>query len=221
MCKKLLSLGALLAVSLTPSSAATISFSDTVNTTFTPDTLSFTLSQFDPSLGTLTGILIEYSAELNGVFTAENESNSNGILTGTMAGDFTLSGPAPLTSPLLTLSATDNLGPRNVAAGEIIAFSVLGASDSDSYATSIPAELAPFLGLGDVAFGGTANALASPIGDFTPLIFSASLSGSATVNITYEYEDAPPTVPEPLSLYLMGGGLLALSFMRRPSKKSA
>jgi hypothetical protein len=224
MFKKLLSLGALLVVSLAPSSAATISFSDTVNTTFAPDTLSFTLSQFDASLGTLTGILFEYSAELNGEFAATNLSNSDGTLTGTMSGAFTLTGPAPLAAPLLTLSAMDNLGPRAVLAGETIAFSVLGATDSDSYATSIPAELLPFIGLGTVGFDGTANALASPIANFTPLLFGADLSGSATVKITYEYEEkGVPDVPEPMSLYLMGGGLLGLSFIRRArtSKKSA
>jgi hypothetical protein len=110
-------------------------------------------------------------------------------------------------------------------AGETVIFSVLGASDSDSYATGIPAELAPFIGLGNVMFDGTANALASPIANFTPLLFSADLSGSATVSVTYEYREEPtPDVPEPLSLYLMGGGLLGLSFMRARSvnrKKTA
>lgn len=217
MFKKILSLGALLAISLVPSSAATLSFSDTVNTTFTPNTLSFTLSQFDPSLGTLTGILLEFSAELDGDFTAVNQSDSDGTLTGTMSGDFTLSGPAPLAAPLFTLMAVDNLGPRAVLAGETIVFSVLGASDSDSYATGIPAELFPFIGLGNVMFDGTANALASPIANFTPLLFAADLSGEATVKVTYEYRPAGVSdVPEPMTLYLMGGGLLALSFMRRP-----
>ena len=220
MFNKILSLGALLAVSLVPSSAATISFSETVPTTFSPSTLSFMLSQFDPSLGTLTGILLEFSAELNGDFTAVNQSSSDGTLTGTMSGDFTLSGPAPLAAPLLTLSTADNLGPRAVLAGQTVVFSVLGASDSDSYSTSSAAELAPFIGLGDVMFDGTATALASPIANFTPLLFSADLFGSATVNVTYEYREEPtPDVPEPLSLYLMGGGLLGLSFMRTRTAK--
>ena len=219
MFKKLLSLGALLAVSLVPSSAATLSFSDTVNTTFTPTAISFSLSQFDGTLGTLTGILIEYTAELNGNFTAFNQSNSNGILTGTTSGMFTLNGPAPLAMPLLTLNAVDALGPRAVGAGQSVAFAVLGVSASDSYATGIPAELAPFIGVGSVMFDGEATALASPIANFTPLLFSADLSGQATVKVTYEYTTGGggiPDVPEPMTMYLMGGGLLALSFMRRP-----
>lgn len=217
MFKKLLSLGALLAISLVPSSAATLSFSDTVNTTFTPNTLSFTLSQFDGTLGTLTGILIEFTAELNGDFTAVNQSNSNGTLTGTMSGTFALDGPAPLAMPLLTLNAIENLGPRPILAGETVVFSVLGVSASDSYATAVPAELAPFIGLGNVLFDGTAAALASPIANFTPLLFAANLSGVATTKVTYEYTPiGVPDVPEPMTFYLMGGGLLGLSFMRRP-----
>ena len=84
MFKKLLSLGALLAISLVPSSAATISFSDTVNTTFTPSTISFTLTQFDPTLGTLTGILIEFPASLDGDFTATNQSAAAGTVSGSL-----------------------------------------------------------------------------------------------------------------------------------------
>lgn len=223
MFKKLLSLGALLAVSLVPSSAATLSFSDTVNTTFTPNTLSFSLSQFDGTLGTLTGIIIEFSAELNGDFTAVNQSNSDGTLTGTTSGTFTLDGPAPLAMPLLTLNGVENLGPRAILAGQTVMFSILGVSANDSYSTSAAAELAPFLGVGNVQFDGTAAALASPIANFTPLLFAADLSGVATAKVTYEYTPAGiPDVPEPMTMYLMGGGLLALSFMRRPGsgKKS-
>lgn len=224
MFKKILSLTALLAISLVPSSAATVTVFDTVNTTFTPNTLSFTLSQFDATLGTLTGILIEFSAELNGDFTASNQSNQNGTLTGTTSGTFTLDGPAPLAMPLLTLNVVENLGPRPVLAGETILFSILGVSATDSYATAIPAELAPFIGLGNIVFDGTASALASPIANFTPLLFSANLSGIATTTVTYEYTPVGvPDVPEPMTLYLMGGGLLALGFVRRPrtAKKSA
>src|SRR5690606_19697580 len=115
-------------------------FSDTVSTSFTPNTLSFTLSQFDGTLGTLTGILIEFSAELDGDFTAVNQSNSNGTLTGTMSGSFVLNGPAPLASPLLTLNPVGNLGPQAILAGQTVAFGVFGVTASDSYATAVAAE---------------------------------------------------------------------------------
>jgi len=217
MFKKLLSLGALLAVSLVPSSAATLSFSDTVNTTFTPNTLSFSLSQFDGTLGTLTGILIEFSAVLDGNFSAQNLSASPGTLNGSLSGTFTLDGPAPLAMPLLTLNPASLFGPIPVPANNTVMFSVLGLTDSDSYSTGLAPELAPFIGLGAIGFNGTASALAAAGGNFNPLIFISDLAGEATVKVTYDYAPAGmPTVPEPMTMYLMGGGLLALSFMRRP-----
>lgn len=223
MLKKLLSLGALLAVSLIPSSAATLPFSDTVNTTFTPNTLSFTLPQFDPTLGTLTGILIEFSAELDGNFSATNQSAAAGTLSGTLSATFVLDGPPPLAAPLLTLNPLSNFGPINVPAFSTVPFSAPTSSDSDSYATAIPAELAPFIGLGTIGFDGTATSLVGISSNINPLILEQDLFGEATVTVTYEYDPGVPNVPEPMTMYLMGGGLLGLSLMRRPrkAKKSA
>ncbi len=224
MFKKLLSLGALLAISLVPSSAATISFSDTVNTTFTPNTLSFTLTQFDPTLGALTGILIEFSAVLDGDFTATNQSAAAGTLSGTLAGTFILDGPAPLAMPLLILNPVSNFGPINVPAFTAVPFSAPSSMDADSYSTALGPELAPFIGLGTIGFNGTAAALIGTSTNINPLLLQQDLKGEATVKVTYEYErQGVPDVPEPMTMYLMGGGLLALSFMRRSrsAKKAA
>jgi hypothetical protein len=217
MFKKLLSLGALLTVSLVPSSASTLSVFDTVNTTFAPNTLSFTLAQFDPTLGTLTGILIEFSAELDGDFSAENQSAAAGTLSGTLAATFTLDGPAPLAMTLLTLDPMTNFGPINVPAFTTVPFSAPTSMDADSYATGLPLELAPFIGIGTIGLDGTASALVGTSSNISPLSVQQALLGEATVKVTYEYdEQGVPAVPEPVTLYLMGGGLLALSLMRRP-----
>lgn len=224
MFKKILSLGALLAVSLAPSNAATMSYSDTANTTFTSNSLSFTLSQFDPTLGTLTGILIEFSAQLDGDFSAENLTAAAGTLSGTLEATFTLDGPAPLAMPLLTLEPMSNFGPIAIPAFTTVPFSAPTSTDSDSYATGLPLELAPFIGAGTIGFDGTALAVVGTTSNINPLSLQQALLGEATVMVTYDYEpDGVPEVPEPMTMYLMGGGLLALSFFRRSrsDKKSA
>jgi hypothetical protein len=217
MFKKLLSLGALLAISLVPSSAATISFSDTVNTTFTPSTISFTLTQFDPTLGTLTGILIEFPASLDGDFTATNQSAAAGTVSGSLTAAYTLDGPAPLAMPLLTLNPLSNFGPINVPANSAVFFSAPTSMDADSFSTALAADFVPFTGLGTVGFDGTAAPMVGITTNINPLALQQDLAGEAPVKVTYTF-DGPgvPSVPEPMTTYLMGGGLLALSFMRRP-----
>jgi hypothetical protein len=218
MFKKILSLGALLAVSWIPSTAATVSFSDTVFTSLTPpNTLSFELTQFDPSLGTLTGILIEFSATLNGSFEFTNSTTTAGTVSGSLGGIFTLDGPGPLAMPLLVLNPSSNFGPVNVASMSTVPVVAPASMDSDSYFTSLAGEFVPFEGLATVGFSGTTEPLIGIFTNINPLGQQQTLLGEATVTVTYEF-DAPgvPDVPEPMTLYLLGGGLLALSFIRRP-----
>lgn len=207
-------------VSLASAKAATITVDQTVSTTFAGP-LSFTLSLFNPAVGTLTGVTIDFSSVLSGDFLAQNLSASGGTLTGTMSGQFSLDGPAPLAVPLLVLNPVDNFGPIPVPAGDPIMFSVVGAENTASHTTNAAPDLAAFIGVGNLALNGAATASSTLSGNFNPFLYSADLTGEATVRITYEYDDGQvPNVPEPMTLYLMGGGLLALSFIRpRTSKK--
>ena len=216
MLKKILSLGALLAISLVPSSAATLSVSDTVSTTLTSplNPLSFTITQFDPTLGTLTGVLIEFSAKLDGDFSFTNQSGTPGTVSGSLGGTFTLDGPPPLAASLLVLNPSSNFGPINVPDANPVVISAPTSMDSDSYA-ALAAEFAPFIGLGTVGFNGTAEPLIGILTNINPLGQQQNLLGETTVTVTYEFDRGVPIVPEPMTMYLMGGGLLALSFMRR------
>jgi hypothetical protein len=190
--------------------------SDTINTTFSPNTISFTIGQFDPTLGTLNSILIEFSAVLDGDFTATNQNSTNGTLSGSLLGTFILDGPAPLAMPLLTLNPVSNFGPIAVLANSTTAFSAPTAVDADSFATALAGDFVPFIGLGTVGFDGTAAALVGLNTDINPLLLQQDLLGQATVTVTYDFTPGGvPDVPEPMTMYLMGGGLLALSFMRR------
>lgn len=219
MYKKLLGIALIVAASLAPAAAATISFEDTVTTTTTPDTLSFTIPLFDNSLGPLTGVTIEFSTAMEGTFNVFNSSGAAGTFNGTMSGTFVLDGVAPLPMPLLTLTPAAALGPRAVGAGETIEFEV-NAADSDTYITSNPAELAFFIGAGNTIFAGSAETFVSGSSTFNPLLFGSNLSTDTTLRVTYEFRGQTSDVPEPMSLYLMGGGLLALGFIRpRFSKK--
>lgn len=205
-------LSALIAIGT--ASGATISFSDSNSTTFTPSTLNFNLSLFDSSLGTLTKVTIEYVAELDGHFSITNNSESDGTLSGTMFGSFTLDGPAPL-GQIISLTPTAPLGPRPVLSGETVDFSVLDASDSNSAVFTNPADLALFIGVGALNLTGEAIAFAAPTADFTPVQLQALLNGEAFVKITYEYGNSEVPEPSTLAMAGLGGALLIFGGMRR------
>ena len=197
---------------------ATISFSDSQSTSFTPSTLNFNLSLFDSSLGTLTKVTIEYEATLDGQFQVRNGSSSDGTLSGNMLGAFTLDGPAPL-GTIISLAPTAPLGPRPVTAGETINFNVLNAHDANSAVFTNPADLALFIGVGSFGLLGDATAFASPTANFTPVFLEALLNGEATVKITYEYGSSEVPEPSTLAMAGFGGALLLFGSYRKRSAK--
>lgn len=200
-------MGALIALTATLASASTISFSDSQTTSFTPSTLTFSLSQFDPSLGTLQSVTIVYAAALYGGISVTNNSPQDGELTGTMSGNFSLDGPGAL-GTLIALAPSTSLGPTTVSAGSTLTLSSITATDFGAVVLTNPADLALFLGLGSLSLNGEAQGIIAPSVNFTPVVIEALLTGGAQVTITYEY--AKTDVPEPSTLAMAGVGVLLI-----------
>lgn len=190
--------------------ATTITFSDTQSTTFTSDTLAFSLSQFDPSLGTLTSVKVHYSVGLSSNFQVTNGNPArNGTISGTLGSEFILQGPGGL-GMLFDLTPSASLGTHAVPMGSTISFSVLGITDAAM--TSInPADFILFLGLGTLNFSSSVDTLTSTMANFTPLTIIQDAMATATVTVTYDYRP----VPEPATLALGGLGLAVILVARR------
>jgi len=223
---KLLRLIALSLIVFGVAQAATLTYNSSATTTFSPSTLVFApdIPLFDPTLGDLTGVLIEFEATFEGDFSFFNNGGANGTISGSATAAFILDGPAPpLTNPLISLNPSIPFsGPVN--AGQQV--DILGASDSDSgsFSTSVAAELAAFTGIGTVPFSGTATQIGSPILNFSPGFYSQTVGGTADITVTYTYttDGGPPgEIPEPATWAFMAGGgliLLAAGRYRKPNR---
>ncbi len=210
--KKLLSAvcGLLIWAAVTP--AATISYTASGSTAVTPDDFILSLQQFDSSLGTLTGITIDYNVLVSGDFEVQNYNPKHGgTLTGTLFSDFTLSGPGGL-GTLSNLTPSTSLGSHDIAAGSTYNFSVPGATASDSYSVSL-ADFGLFVGNGTIDFNNLFKSYTSHNMDFSPNRFIADLFGKADLKITYQY-DATET-PEPATFAVAGVGLAVLAIQAR------
>lgn len=214
---KLLKLIALTGLALACAQAATINYTSSAIVNSTPSNLLFTpdIPLFDPTMGTLTEVLLEFDATLQGDFSFANNSNSNGTISGSASSEFVLAGPGALGNLIVLTPAIAFSGP--VAANSVRNITGASASDSDTFSSTQAAVLSAFTGVGNVAFSGTATQTGSPVLNFNPGVYTQSLSGAANLSVTYTYTPAetPNEIPEPGTWALMiGGGLLMLARTR-------
>jgi hypothetical protein len=203
-------------------SAATITFTDYVpgpdGTVFNPTTVTgqFELSQFDPSLGTLTGIHLTFTVYWEDVqASVHNNAGSSGTYRVAGALESDLSGSTIATQAFTALIFTSSPGwpfdgtPITLPGGATHFFSPGdGNSSTDPIITS---PWADFIGLGTLLYDVTIQnaAVASFVGGDIQYTQTADARGVMT--IAYDYTP----YPEPATLAIAGFGLLALGFLRK------
>ena len=238
----LMGLVAAAALGLAPAAAgaATLSYSafypggNNVDTTQNPQafattdwdgtTQSVTLPQFDPSLGTLTGVQLALYGNINSSGTLQNTgsatANINSFLA-TMA--ITLLAPGTTTpwdqasGDLVTVNPQmfNITTPLQLAPGESYAFGPVNSNDS--LTTAILGDLSPYAGTGslDYPLYATASTSTDTTGGNLQIVQDTAARAQATVTYTYDQAAVPTTVPEPASAALLGAALLGLGLLRR------
>jgi len=215
----------ILAVAVAASPAAASLFVQ-YNTPYGPENVpdggtTVSLTQFDPSLGTLQSITLRLDATASvGSITWDNESDVLTDVTLSIGGEVTAVAPSALTlvaMPLQTGSAQDIPGdeasesPDPDFAGPD-SFTVTGGTgtDDDTAVLTNSALFVPYVGLGnfDVDISSIVKALTDAQGgsgqtDSTP----GQTSG--TVTVRYDY------VPEPATLAILGLGGLGVLLRQR------
>ena len=173
--------------------AATITHTTAVFPSPTNWSLTNTVPQFDPSLGTLTNVSVTVGANMRNRLRVESRSNlprtatarGVGAITATVGG---LSAQAGITnSHTQALGAFDGVIDYGGASG----FDV--TVDGAGYAAEIATDLVPFIGIGNIPLSASsaANGTFNGPGDYQ---FIVSTTASAIVTVTYEF--SPPVCPE-------------------------
>jgi hypothetical protein len=237
--RRLLALGGMALLYVGLSQAATIAYTASYPATATDYTATLSLSQFDPSLGTLTEVSLQLAGtqtitELTLTNTAssaetfEFDSTAKFYASANSAGTTLLSTGAPFAifDATLTLGAVgggscnfgDPTTPVNCSA---IEYANGGAPITDTLNASanIFTSLGGYIGTG--TFNQTFHTLTGTAfsgggGNINPV---QTTNASLLATVTYTYDTAPST-PEPATLFLMGSALVGVGFVRRRAKRS-
>ena len=202
----------------------TYNFSPVVAQTTTNFTANIGVNQFDPAMGTLTGIQFTLTGTVLGTVKFESFDSLASTVTSNLAATITLLRPDNTTIAVVlpTVSATTNL----TAYDGILDF---GGTSGRTFANvtntlsvtpavmSSAADLALFQGLGSITLPVTASASSSAAGAGN-LDTSFNTTAGANGSVTYFYNTT--STPEPSTTILMlSSGLVLFPIIRRKLRK--
>lgn len=186
---------------------------------------SLTFSKFNASLGTLTGIYVELAGHVEGVAKFESRDAGETEITTNLTATLKLSRPGsppgttivqvlPLASTSETVAAYDLVTDYGGPSGRT--YNDLHSDLSTSVWLTSSGDLALFTGGGNILLPikATANSTASGSG---ALISEFDTKASAVGHVQYRYQ-YETLIPEPVSMLLIGAGLIGIGLVSRRKK---
>ena len=204
---------ALVSLSVGANAALTPLQSGSVSGVGTDFTENFTFSKFDPSLGTLTSVMLSWSWDVTSSAKLTNTATSSQIFSWNSALNFFLDDADPLIAESagvtlfnrargpLAAGALEDLGTVNFSSGGLQAVSGLN--------------LASFIGTGISTLTCSTATSSTFVGGGGNIALDQQTEGGCGFQVQYEYTPNANPVPEPASLALFGLAALGAVAARR------
>ncbi|AGY60587.1 choice-of-anchor E domain-containing protein [Gloeobacter kilaueensis] len=197
--------------------AATISFGPVDSGPLLTEIVNYSLpiNQFDPSLGTLTGIQLTLGGSFDSTLTVQNLSATDQTFQVGQSVQISLTGPTPSNPFSTSVTPRDFSGSITLAPGQTSGPIELTAGPTTSVTNINPSLFNLFIGTGTVSFLGNSNTTTTFNGGGGNLEFLSTTFADFSVAVTYTFN---PVVPEPSllpGLLLIGGGVAGAVFAQK------
>ncbi|MBZ5583785.1 MAG: PEP-CTERM sorting domain-containing protein [Acidobacteriia bacterium] len=183
-----------------------------------PSNAAIAITSFNTDWGTLTGMSISatFTAQVS---VLERSTTGGQVVTGTAWALVDLSQPDHSALGTVPTSTVISINHTFESATPPADFTATSSTLSGAAVLS-PGNLSLYEATGDghtVSLPVSSSALISANYNFGKVTLTPSGSGSVELSVTYDYvpADAPPSVPEPVTLALFGSGLLLMGWMGR------
>jgi hypothetical protein len=186
-------------------------------------TTDINVSQFNPSLGTLTSATFTLTGDFAGTYSFTNSSSQAHNAYWGQAGDISLSYGSmnlsasennpniPYSEMYYNGAADNNLDAVSVPANGTATGPTITMTPSQAWTFTTPGDLAAFIGIGTLPFQFVADQSSIAAGNGTGIY--TVVSGTVTADYTYT------PVPIPGAMLLFGAGLLGLAGISRRVRK--